>query len=183
MPASRVCLGQIVGVHGVRGLVRVKLFAEDPASLTAYGPLSNEAGTRRFALVPQSPAKGVWVTRVEGVADRSAAEALQGTTLWVDRAALPPAEDEDTFYHADLIGLRADLADGTPLGTVRAVHDFGAGELLEIAGAGGSVMMPFTRAAVPVVDVAGGRIVVDPPAGLLDPAGPEGGEPEGGRAP
>lgn len=177
MPASRVCLAQVVGVHGVRGLVRVKLFGDDPASLTAYGPLSNEAGTRRFTLVPQSPAKGVWVTRIEGVADRTAAEALRGTTLWIDRAALPPAEDEDTFYHADLIGLRADLSDGTPFGTVRAVHDFGAGEILEIAGvqgvAGGTLMMPFTRAAVPVVDVAGGKVVVDPPAGLLDPAGPE----------
>jgi 16S rRNA processing protein RimM len=180
MPASRVCLGQIVGVHGVRGLVRVKLFGDDPASLSAYGPLSNEAGTRAFRLVPQSPAKGVWITRVEGVADRTAAEALRGTTLWVDRAALPPAEDEDTFYHADLIGLRADRADGTPFGTVRAVHDFGAGEMLEIAGvegvAGGTVMMPFTRAAVPVVDVAGGKVVVDPPLGLLEPGRPEGGE-------
>jgi 16S rRNA processing protein RimM len=113
---------------------------------------------------------GMVIAQLSGVADRDQAEALRGLRLYAPRAALPPA-GEDEFYHADLIGLRAELADGSVFGTVRAVFDFGAGEMLEIARPGaGAVMLPFTRAAVPVVDIAGRRIVVDPPAGLLEPA-------------
>lgn len=173
-PSSKVCVGQITGAHGVRGLVKVKPFTAAPEDLTAYGPVSDEAGARRLALQLLSWAKDQWIVKVEGVADRDAADALRGLRLYVDRTALPEPE-EDEFYHADLIGLPAVLADGSVFGTVRAVFDFGAGEMLEIArpgaGPGGSsVMMPFTRAAVPVVDIAGRRIVVDPPAGLLEPA-------------
>jgi 16S rRNA processing protein RimM len=167
---SKVCVGQIAGAHGVRGLVKVKPFTAAPEDLTAYGPVSDEAGTRRLALQLLSWAKDQWIVRIEGVADRDAADALRGLRLYVDRAALPEPE-EDEFYHADLIGLPAVLADGSVFGTVRGVFDFGAGEMLEIARQGaGAVMMPFTRAAVPVVDIAGRRIVVDPPAGLLEPA-------------
>ncbi|MGL4962361.1 MAG: ribosome maturation factor RimM [Inquilinus sp.] len=181
--SSKVCVGQITGAHGVRGLVKVKPFTAAPEDLTAYGPVSDEAGARRLALHLLSWAKDQWIVRVDGVADRDAADALRGLRLYVDRAALPEAE-EDEFYHVDLIGLPAVLADGSSFGTVRAVFDFGAGEFLEIDRARGSaVMVPFTRAAVPVVDIAGRRIVIDPPAGLLEPAErpPEGGDDEDGE--
>jgi 16S rRNA processing protein RimM len=166
---ARVCVGVIAGVHGVRGLIKVKPFTEDPAAVVAYGPVTDEAGRRRFALELMSFAKGQWLARIDGVADRNAAEALRGARLYVERAALP-APEEDEFYHADLIGLRAELPDGTLFGRVKTVFDFGAGDVVEIGRPDGSgVMVPFTRAAVPVVDLPGGRIVVDPPAGLMEP--------------
>ena len=161
---ARVCVGEIVGVHGVRGLVKLRSFTADPEAVTAYGPVSDESGRRRFVLHLQSAAKDGWLARVEGIADRTAAEALRGTKLYVDRTVLPEP-DEGEFYHADLIGLRADrLGGGADLGVVAAVHDFGAGTLLELrAPDGTSAMVPFTLASVPVVDLAGGRVVIDPP--------------------
>jgi 16S rRNA processing protein RimM len=125
----------------------------------AYGPLTDEAGTRRFALRVAGRLKGVVIAEIEGVEDRDAAEALRGLRLHVERAQLPPPED-GVFYHADLIGLDAVRADGTTLGTVTAVHDYGAGQSLEI---GDGMLVPFTREAVPVVDLAGRRLVVEPP--------------------
>ena len=107
------------------------------------------------------------VARVAGVASRDAAEALRGLRLYVARAALPPPEEEE-FYHADLEGLRAEFADGRDFGRVRRVVNYGAGDVLEIEREGESALVPFTRAAVPVVDIAGGRLVVDPPEGLFD---------------
>jgi 16S rRNA processing protein RimM len=189
-PADRrlVCVGEIAAPHGVRGLVRVRSFTEDPDALTAYGPLTDETGARRFELTLQSAHRGQWLARISGVADRDAAIALRGTRLHVDRAALP-APDEDEFYHADLIGLRAERPDGSALGTVRAVHDFGAGDVLEIApppgaGAAGSLTVPFTETVVPTVDLDGGRLVVDPPEGLSGGANGGDGEdrPDGGEA-
>ncbi|HEY8350949.1 MAG TPA: ribosome maturation factor RimM, partial [Sphingomonadales bacterium] len=108
---ARVCVGLITGAHGVRGLVKVKPFTDDPAAVAAYGPLTDQSGRRRFALELLSFGKGQWLARVDGVSDRTAAEALRGTRLYVDRQALPEP-DEDEFYHADLIGLRAELTDG-----------------------------------------------------------------------
>jgi 16S rRNA processing protein RimM len=161
---ERVCLGVIVAAHGIQGQVKVKCFTAEPRSLVAYGDLTDAAGLRSFRLKIVGESKGGVVAKLEGVADRNGAEALKGTELYVARAALPePAEEE--YYHADLIGLRAELADGTRLGRIVAVHDFGAGDLLEVAREGrATVMLPFTLAAVPVVDVAGGRLVVEPPA-------------------
>jgi 16S rRNA processing protein RimM len=177
---AKVCVGQITGAHGVRGMVKVKPFTAAPDDLTAYGPVSDEAGTRRFALHLLSWAKDQWIARLDGVADRDAAHALRGVRLYVDRAALPEPE-EDEFYHADLIGLAMELADGSRFGTIRAVFDFGAGEFLEVARTeGGTIMVPFTLAAVPVVDIAGRRVVIDPPVGLLEPAEPP---PEGEPGP
>jgi 16S rRNA processing protein RimM len=174
--ASRVCVGQIAGAHGVRGLVRVKSFTEAPEAVTAYGPPTDESGRRVFRLELLSRQKGVWLARIDGVKDRNAAEALRNTRLYVDRAALPPT-GEDEFYHADLIGLPAQRPDGSPLGTVRAIHDFGAGDVIELTGPDGRLItVPFTRAAVPVVDPAGGRLVVEPPEELS--AGPDEPEPE-----
>jgi 16S rRNA processing protein RimM len=164
----RVLLGVIGAPHGVRGLVRVKSFTAEPEAIAAYGPLEDERGERRFALEPVGAAKGVVIARLPGIVDRDAAERLKGVRLYVRREALPePGEEE--YYHADLLGLAAVLRDGTPLGRVKAVNDFGAGDHLEIESEdGASVMVPFTRAAVPVVDLAAGRVVIDPPAGLFD---------------
>jgi 16S rRNA processing protein RimM len=171
-PATRVCLGVIAAPHGVKGLVRVKSFTAAPEAIAGYGPLEDEDGTK-LALALVGAAKGVLVMRVAGVADRDAAERLRGRRLYLPRTALPaPAADE--YYHADLIGLVAELRDGTVLGRVRAVHDFGAGDSIEIARAGAaSVLVPFTRAAVPEIAIQAGRIVVDPPEGVLTPARPD----------
>jgi 16S rRNA processing protein RimM len=165
---DRVCLGVIVGAQGVRGAVRVKPFTADPAGVAAYGPVEDEAGGRRLELRVVGRAKGVVIATLAGVADRNAAEALKGMRLYVSRAALPePAAEE--YYHADLLGLAAVLRDGTMLGRVRAVHDFGAGDCLEIERPDAApLMVPFTRAAVPVVEPAAGRLVIDPPEGLFD---------------
>jgi 16S rRNA processing protein RimM len=168
-PQKRVCLGVITGAQGVRGAVRVKSFTADPADVASYGPVEDETGERRFDLRLVGSAKGVLIAKLNGVDDRDRAETLRGLRLYLPRAALPlPGEDE--YYHADLIGLDAALADGTPVGRVRAVHDFGAGDTLEIdRPEGPPVMVPFTRAVVPVVDIAAGRLVLDPPPGLIDP--------------
>lgn len=162
---DRVLMGAIVGAHGVRGQVRVKSFAAEPKDIASYGPLEDARG-RAVILTLKGGADDVLIASIDGVTDRDMAEKLKGTELFVSRAALPAAGDEE-FYHADLVGLDVRLPDGTHFGTVRAVHDFGAGDSLEIERADGDVMVPFTKAAVPVVDIAGGFIVLDPPVGLL----------------
>jgi 16S rRNA processing protein RimM len=165
---SRICLGIIAGVHGIKGWVRVKSFTAEAEDIVSYGPLTDESGARRLEIELVGAGKGVLLARIKGVEDRDAAERLKGLRLYVRRAVLPPPED-DEFYQADLIGLAAMLQDGTHFGTVRAVNDFGAGASIEIEDeAGKTVVVPFTGAAVPVVDVAGKRIVVVPPSGLLD---------------
>jgi 16S rRNA processing protein RimM len=165
----RVCVGQILGAHGVRGLVKLASFTNEPEAVTAYGPLTDAAGERRFEIELLAAQKGHWLARVAGIGDRDAAQALNGTRLYVDRERLPPAEDEE-FYHADLIGLRVEQPDGTILGKVAALHNFGAGDMLEIETESGQrPLVPFSKAAVPVVDLTEGRIVVDPPAGLIGP--------------
>ncbi|HSK40520.1 MAG TPA: ribosome maturation factor RimM [Arenibaculum sp.] len=184
MPSpERICVGQITAAHGVRGLVKLKSFTEDPAGIADYGPLTDQSGGRPLRIRLMSAAKDHWLAQVEGVCDRNAAEALAGTRLYVERSRLPEPE-EDEFYHADLIGMPVFLAGGERWGRVTALHDFGAGDLVEVAledaaGSGHSVMVPFTREAVPVVDVRGRRIVVDPPAGLLEPASPPAPGPDG----
>src|SRR5438105_5641870 len=166
---KRVCVGVITGAQGVRGAVRVKSFTAEPEAVARYGPLEDESGGRQYTLRLVGSAKGVLIAKLDGVEDRDRAEALRGLRLYLPRAALPPA-DEDEYYHADLIGLDAALADGTALGQVRAVHDFGAGDMIEIdRPAGPPIMVPFTRVVVPVVDLAAGRLLIDPPPGLLAP--------------
>lgn len=160
--SNLVRLATIGAAHGVRGEVRVKAFTADPSSLRDYGPLSAEDG-RIFQIERLRPGKEVLVVKFRGVDDRDAAEALNGVSLFVDRDRLPAAGD-DEFYHADLIGLAAFTQSGEPLGAVVAIHDFGAGDIIEIAPPRGpSLLLPFTKAAVPVVDVPAGRIVVVPP--------------------
>ena len=163
--STKVCVGQFAGAHGVRGLVKVKSFTEDPEAVASYGPLTDERGARSFRLSLQGAMKDLFLARVDGIATREQAQDLAGVRLYVDRSALPETEDEDEFYHADLIGLRAELADGAVYGVVKALYDFGAGDVLEIRTESGSLeMLPFTKACVPVVDVKGGRVVVDLPA-------------------
>lgn len=166
--AEPVTLGVIVGVHGVRGLVRVKSFTEVPEDIAAYGALKDGAG-KSYELEVTGRAKGVLLVRIAGIRDRNAAEALKGTELLIDRDRLPDA-DADEFYHADLIGLRADQVGGEQLGTVVSVQNFGAGDLLEIRlpDSRKTVLLPFDETSVPEIDLAGGRLLVDPPAGLLE---------------
>jgi 16S rRNA processing protein RimM len=165
--AARVCVGVIVGAHGIRGAVRIKSFTAAPADVAAYGALTDAAGTRRFALKALGAARGAVLAAVEGIADRDAAEALRGVRLYAERGAFPsPKENE--FYYADLVGLAAEAADGAKLGRVRAVDNYGAGDVIELElAAGGSAALPFNRRTVRAVDLAGSRIVLDPPAEFL----------------
>ncbi len=179
-PKDRVCLGVMVGAHGVRGLVKVKSFTEAPEDVAAYGPVSDKSGKRRWTLQVTGPAPGkrdVVLAKVEGVSDRDAAQALHGTELYVARSALPALAEEETFYHADLIGLRVEDPEGRELGKVVAVENYGAGDFLEVERPDGKLLLlAFTRAVVPEVDIAGGRLVAMPPAEIEVP--PEGARPE-----
>jgi 16S rRNA processing protein RimM len=169
---KRVCVGVITGAQGVRGAVRLKSFTAKPEDVASYGPLEDERGEQRFEVRIVGSAKGVLVAAISGINDRDRAGALRGLRLYLPRSALPPAGEEE-YYHADLIGLVAALPDGTAIGTVRAVHDFGAGDTLEIERPKSQpVLVPFTRAVVPVVDLDAGRLVLEPPPGLLDEAVP-----------
>lgn len=163
MADSRICVGVIVGVHGLRGLLRVKSFTAEPTDIAAYGPLGDATGARQYTLKVTGSAKGVLLARIDGIDDRNSAEALKGMELFIARAALPQTE-EDEFYHTDLIGLQAVVADGSVYGTVRALHEFGAGDMIEIAlDAGGVSVLPFTRAVIPEINLDNGRITVEPP--------------------
>jgi 16S rRNA processing protein RimM len=162
--AERICVAQIGGAHGIRGEVKLKSFTADPMAVKDYGPLMSEDGSASFEIEALRPAKGHLVARLRGVSDRNAAERLTHQRLFVPRERLPPPA-ADEFYHVDLIGLAAVTADGTEIGTVVAVHDFGAGDILELRprAGGATIMLPFTDAFVPMVDVAAGRITVAPP--------------------
>ncbi len=163
-----VCVGAIAGAFGVRGEARIKSFCAEPAAIAGYGPLSTEDGERQFTLSITRAVKGGFAARLSGVATREAAEALKGTRLYAPRERLP-ALAHDEFYHADLIGLTVLDAGGAEIGRVRAIHDHGAGDMLEVTvPGGGMVLIPFTRTTVPTVDLAAGRIVADPPEGTLD---------------
>ena len=159
---DRLCIGVVVGVHGVRGAVRIKPFTADPHDLTAYGPLTTEAGQTWRLKGASVDGKGVVTAKIDGVEDRNQAEALKGAKLYIERGALPEAE-EDEFYIADLIGLAAETPEGKRLGTIKAVFNFGAGDVVEVSGEAGDILVPFTLAAVPVVDVKARRVVIDPP--------------------
>ena len=170
MAGARVCLGQIGAAHGVRGEVRLRSFTADPAAIANYGPLEAEDG-RVFeieSLRPvKSPQQQLFVATLAGIADRDAAAALANTKLYVPRERLPRPAEADEFYHADLIGLAVVDRAGRPLGTVVAVHNFGAGDLIEVRQAEGTAtqMLPFDAATVPEIDIAAGRMVVEPAPG------------------
>ena len=160
---ARVCLGQIGAAHGVRGEVRLRSFTSDPAAIADYGPIETEDG-RVLEIEALRPAKDHFVARLAGIRDRDAASALTNVKLYVPRERLPQTESPDEFYHADLIGLAAVDQTGRTLGTVVAIHNFGAGDIIEIAPPKGATMLlPFTNAVVPTVDIAGGRVVIELP--------------------
>jgi 16S rRNA processing protein RimM len=162
--AERICVAQIGGAHGIRGEVKLKSFTADPLAVKDYGALESEDGAASFEIEALRPAKGYLVARLRGVRDRNAAEQLTNLRLFVPRERLPPPA-ADEFYHADLIGLAAVTAEGADVGSVVAVHNFGAGDVLELRppAGGATIMLPFTDAFVPRIDIAGGRIVVKPP--------------------
>jgi len=164
---DRICVGAIAGSFGVQGEVRLKSFCADPTAIADYGPLFTEDGTQFYQIKLTRAVSGGLGARITGVATKEQADALRGVSLYVDRAKLPKLPD-DEFYHTDLIGLAAHDTGGALVGTVQAVHNHGAGDLLEIAGAGlkTALLLPFTRAVVPTVDLAAKRIVVDLPEGL-----------------
>ena len=167
-----VCLGIVTGTHGVRGAVRVKTFTSDPLSLGTFGALRDASGKRRYVVRDIQPDKMGARLMLEHITTREQAAVLKGEMLCVPRDILPELEDADDFYHADLIGLQARRPDGEALGTVRAVHDFGAGDLLDIDG----MFVPFTRDCVPHIDLDAGHITIIMPQSDHKPDEEAGGE-------
>ena len=161
--AAHICIARIGAAHGVRGAVKLWTFTDDPLAVKRYGPLTTRDGARQFEVTQAREAKDHLVATLKGIATREEAERLNGIELYVARDQLP-ATDEDEYYHADLIGLAAVNAANEPLGRVIAIHNFGAGDIIEIAPLQGtSLLLPFTNAVVPTVDLAAGRVVIELP--------------------
>lgn len=167
MTSAQICVARIGAPHGVRGQLRLWTFTEDPFAVLDYGPLATKDGKRTFEVDDVREAKGHLVATLKGVATREDAERLNGIELYVPRDALPDPEDGE-YYHADLIGLAAVNAAGEPIGRVLAMHNFGAGEIIEIAPSDGpTLLLPFTDAVVPTVDIKGGKVVVELPGEII----------------
>jgi 16S rRNA processing protein RimM len=161
--AGHICIARIGAAHGVRGAVKLWTFTEDPLAVKAYGPLMTKDGARSFEVASAREAKGHLVATLKGVGSREDAERLNGIELYIARDKLP-ATDENEYYHADLIGLAAVTSANEPLGRVIAIHNFGAGDIIEIAPPHGATMLlPFTNAVVPSVDLKSGRVVIELP--------------------
>jgi len=175
MATDRICVGAIAGAFGVQGEVRLKSFCAQPEAIAAYAPLWTEDGKRSFTLRMTRGAGHGLTARLSGVTTKEEADALRGVELYADRDRLPNLPD-DEFYHTDLIGLLVLDTGGATLGHVRAVHNHGAGDILEIYGPGRSttLLLPFTKAAVPTVDLTARRIIADPPAETDDAKEPGG---------
>ena len=170
MSSRRLCVGVITASHGVRGQVRVKSFTSAPEDIAGYKPLTDASGGMEYRLHWIGKAKGVLLAKVDGVWDRDAADALRGVELFVDRDQLPQIEDGEEFYYADLIGLSAVLPDGRPYGMVKALHDFGAGHMIEFTLKGsGNILLPFTKEVVPEINLDAGWVMVEPPEMFGDP--------------
>lgn len=168
---KRICLGQIGAANGIKGHVRVKPFTGEPEAFGDYGSLQDESGKNRFKIAALRPIKGgMLVVKFKGINDRNQAEALTGTKLYIDRDRLPDLDEDDDFYIEDLIGLKAVDTEGNPLGEITLIHNFGAGDLLEIKPDHGPTMLaPFTKAAVPTVALSDKKIVISlVEAGLND---------------
>ena len=165
--AAPICVARIGAAHGVRGAVKLWTFTEDPLAVQRYGPLSTKDGSRAFEIATAREAKDHLVATLKGVATREDAERLNGIELYIARDQLPDTAD-DEYYHADLIGLAAVDAADEPLGRVIAIHNFGAGDIIEIAPPHGpTLLLPFTNAVVPSVDLANGRVVIELPAEIV----------------
>jgi 16S rRNA processing protein RimM len=158
-------MGRIGAAHGIKGEVRITSFTEEPLGLKDYGPLATNKPGLVIEIESARATTNVLVARLKGITDRTAAEKLNGVELYVDRDKLPPTSGDDDFYHADLIGLAARLTDGTEIGVVTAVPNFGAGDLLEVRDprSGDTYLYPFSKAVVPEVRVADGYLVIEPP--------------------
>ncbi len=171
MKSDLICVGAIGGAYGVQGEVRLKSFTSEPTAIAEYAPLYTEDQTREFDLVLTGRVKKGLSARMSGIVSKEEADALKGTDLFVPRDRLPSLPD-DEFYHTDLVGLTVYDTGGALLGEVRSVQNHGASDLLEIDGPGlkTTALLPFTRAAVPTVDLAAGKIIADPPEGLLPDA-------------
>jgi 16S rRNA processing protein RimM len=167
---TRVCVAKIGAAHGLRGEVRLQVFTEDPDAVVGYGELESEDGSRKFRVSSLRPAKGHFIAKFEGVNDRNASELLTNTQLFVLRDKLPAIGEAETFYHADLIGLRVEDKSGKALGVVGAVRNYGAGDLLEVSARPNApgTLVPFIEQFVPEVDLKKGRVVIDPPVGLFE---------------
>jgi 16S rRNA processing protein RimM len=162
--AAPICVARIGAAHGVRGAVKLWSFTEDPLAVTRYGPLTTKDGARQFEVTHAREAKDHLVATLKGIATREDAERLNGIELYIAREKLPDTDD-DEYYHADLIGLAAVNAANEPIGRVIAIHNFGAGDIIEIAPPQGTtLLLPFTNAVVPTVDLANGRVVIELPA-------------------
>ncbi len=162
MATDRVCVGAIAGAFGVQGEVRLKSFCAQPEAIAAYAPLWTEDGTRSFTVRLTRGSGGGLTARLSGITTKEEADALRGVELFADRNMLPNLPD-DEFYHTDLIGLEVLDTSGRLLGRVKAVHNHGAGDILEVTAPGGGLLLPFTKAVVPTVDLTAGRIIADPP--------------------
>ncbi|MCC1494282.1 ribosome maturation factor RimM [Cognatishimia sp. F0-27] len=164
-----ICVGAVSGAFGVQGEVRLKSFTADPAAIADYAPLCTEDGARSFDVEITRAIKSGFAARLSGVRTKEEADALRGTRLFSPRDRLPQLPD-DEFYHADLIGLAVVDTGGAPLGTIKAVHNHGSADLLEVIVPGESrtALLPFTQACVPTVDLAAGRVVADPPEGVFE---------------
>jgi len=172
---NQIFLGQIGAAHGIKGQVRIATHTQDPEAIGSYGPLDTDRPGLTITLTKVRLQKNVIVAHIKGVSDRTAAEQLNGVSLFIDRSKLPDTEDEDDFYHADLIGLDARLDSGVVIGKVSAVLNFGAGDLIEVRDpqSGDTYLYPFTKAVVPVIEIAEGYLTIvvplDAPEGEEEP--------------
>jgi 16S rRNA processing protein RimM len=166
---KRICVARIGAAHGIRGEVRLFSFTADPAAVVDYGPFTTADG-RTIAIAAMRPAKDCFVARIDGINDRNAAERLRNTDLYVPRESLPATVDDGEFYHADLVGLAIVDRDGRPLGSVLDVHNFGAGDILEVKldARRNTVMLPFNATVVPAIDIDAGRLTVELPEGTMN---------------
>lgn len=160
--SNRIFLGQIGAAHGIKGEVRIATHTQDPLAIGTYGPLDTDQPGMTITLTKVRLQKNVVVAYIKGITDRTAAEKLNGTNLYVDRSRLPENEDADDFYHADLLGLEARLESGVIIGKVSAIPNFGAGDLIEIRDpqSGDTYLYPFTKAVVPTIRIAEGYLII-----------------------
>jgi len=166
-PNHKICVGMIMSAHGVRGLVRLRSFTEDPETLLEYKTLTDESGKKEYAFRIKTAAKDFFIAEIDGVKNKEEADALRSTKLYVPRAALPKTKKTE-YYESDLLGLAAQDIVGKSFGTVRAVHNYGGGPFLEIGtNKTDSFMLPFTDACVPKVDIKAGMVTIAPPEGWL----------------
>lgn len=163
--SSRILMGTIGAAHGIKGEVRITSHTQVPEAIADYGPLDTNRPGLTVTIEAARLNKTVLIARLKGIRDRNAAEALNGVSLYIDRNRLPDIEDEDDFYHADLIGLDARLDTGVSIGTVSAIYDHGAGDILEVRNSrsGDTFLYPFTKAVVPTIRIADGYLVIAPP--------------------